>query len=724
MKIVLVLFIFAAFTSLLIAQPRYSAETSRLAALINKNDGAVKSDMINSAGTEVFKMNGCEYCSFLAIANNDFDKTGLEHKGIITGSRTGNIVSIHCPLPELTWLLSYAGTDYISVAQKINPDLYRVLPDVRVDSVHAGLGLPMPYTGKDVIIGITDWGFDYTHPGFYDTLYTETRILKAWDQFRNQGPPPSGFTYGTEISGHIALQTAQCDTFNVYEWATHGSHVAGICGGNGAGTIYRGVAFEADYLLATFLVNEAAVLDAFNWMKSNAEDLGKRLVVNMSWGLYYMGNLDGTSLLGQAMDQMSQDGVVFVASAGNNGSVSFHLRHDFSVESDTLKTIVNFDTYSYYPQMWGQAVTLWGTPGCPFGAGIKVLNTSNQIVSVSPSYATDGSQGYFEDSLFFAGDTVIYNLTVEQSNFLNYRPHMHLRIQNKTAYKIGLIVTADTGIVHAWNLIELDNAVGNWGSAFAAAGIGWKAGDIYYGVGEPACNNSVIAVAAYASEFHTGTGTLIGGTIASFSSFGPVIDGRMKPEISAPGVSVISSLSSFTNYVPQAGSIVDTVSFGGRDYKYCKMSGTSMSGPVVTGIVALMLQADPAITAAEVKNVLIATAREDWRTGDLPDTGSTRWGWGKVHAWRAIDHIQGNKLTPYTANGIYVFPNPACDHISVFSECEAHVTVRIYTITGKLLYEEVLVSQNIISLQSIEPGLYLLQAEQSNNVAYFKIVVE
>ena len=712
-------------SSFLFAQPRYSAETTRLAYYIKANNGIVKSDFVVRAGSGAVKIGGCDHCSFLAIANNAFSSDELMIHGIITGSRTGNIVSLHCPVQELPFLLNYSGTDYLSLAIKVSADLDKAVKDTRVDSVHKGLDLVQPYTGKDVIIGITDWGFDYTHPGFYDTLYTETRILKAWDQFRNQGPAPAGFSYGTEISGHSELQAAQCDTFNIYEWATHGSHVAGICGGNGAGTVYRGVAFEANYLLATFLVNEAAVLDAFNWMKTNAENLGKRLVVNMSWGLYYMGNLDGTSLLGQAMDQMAQDGVVFVSSAGNNGAVSFHLRHDFATEADTLKSTVNFDTYSYYTNMWGQAVTIWGTPSCPFKAGITVLNAGNQYVLSSSLYATNGTQGYFEDTLIAGTDTIPYNISVESANFLNNRPHVHLRVQCKTlSYKIALNVTADTGVVHAWNVIELENGVGNWGLAFGAPLAGYKGGDKNYGVGEPTCNKSVISVAAYASEYYTQTGLLTGGTIASFSSFGPVMDGRMKPEISAPGVSVISSLSSFTNYVPQSGSVVQTVSWGGRDYKYCKMSGTSMSGPMVTGIVALMLQADPTISASDVKTIIKETAREDWRTGDLPDSGSTRWGWGKIHAWRAIKSTLGNELTPYSSDGIYVFPNPAHNAISVFTESNEPVLVRLFTVDGKVVLEKEMSSETNISLEGIIPGLYLVQIIKSSENAFFRVVIE
>ena len=80
------------------------------------------------------------------------------------------------------------------------------------------------------------------------------------------------------------------------------------------------MAFDAQFLFCSFLIDAAAALDGVAWMQQVAQQDGKRLVVNMSWGLYYMGTLDGHSLISQALDQFSAEGVVFSISAGNNGA--------------------------------------------------------------------------------------------------------------------------------------------------------------------------------------------------------------------------------------------------------------------------------------------------------------------------------------------------------------------------------------------------------------------
>ena len=99
---------------------------------------------------------------------------------------------------NLNKLSQLPGIKSIQLAGKIKPFLDKAVKDIGADSVQRGIGLPQGYTGKNVLIGITDWGFDYSSPMFYDTLLQNTRILAAWDQYKTAGPPPTGFSYGTE----------------------------------------------------------------------------------------------------------------------------------------------------------------------------------------------------------------------------------------------------------------------------------------------------------------------------------------------------------------------------------------------------------------------------------------------------------------------------------------------------------------------------------------------
>ncbi len=657
------------------------------------------------------------YLSFLAKTNNEFNKESLIKKGILTGKPIKNIVSVKVPLTKLSDIAQLSGFEYLEISNKIQPNLERAVKDMRADSVQQGIGLPEGYTGKDIYIGITDWGFDYSSPMFYDTALTQTRIIAAWDQFKTSGPHPQGYNYGTEYNTPSTLLAAGADTANIYSYGTHGSHVAGICGGSGAGTIYRGVAFEAKFLFVTFLVDEAAVLDAWQWMYDKANADGKRLVVNMSWGLYHFGTLDGTSTLSQAISGFADLGVVFANSGGNNGGVNFHLKKTFN--NDVLKSKVDFYPYSSNVNMWGQSIHAWGEVGKSFENGIIVTNSSNATLVESPFYSTNNTTNYIDSFFFFFFDTIWYNISADSAHPLNQKPQMRLRVKNtNTALRILLKSKAVDGTVHYWNVTELTNDVGNWGMPFSASGNGTTAGDNSNGISEPSCSDDVISVAAYASGYTTSGGSSAGGAIASFSSKGPRYDGVMKPDISAPGVSVISSISSYTDY---AFTSVANVAFNGRTYHFAKMSGTSMASPMVAGVAALILDANPYLSAQQVKSIIMQTAREDNFTGMIPSGGSAQWGAGKINAYSAV------KLALITAGTkeigkqelFSIFPNPSSELIH-FQGNYTETTVEIVDITGNS--NERIIENGTIKISDLNAGTYFIRVKKDGRIYQEKFV--
>jgi len=583
---------------------------------------------------------------------------------VMVGASKGGVLSFRVDVDALSVLEDLPLAQW-HIAGKAVADLEKARYGTRADSVQAGLGLPEAFHGEDVLIGVVDWGFDYTHPMFYDSALTYSRVRGVWDQFRQTGPAPAGYSYGrgAETPEDIALLAA--DTANIYSFAYHGTHVAGIAGGAGAGVELIGMAPRSELLFATFLIDEAAAMDAFAWMQGVAEADGKRLVINNSWSLPQFGTKDGQGLINQFIDAMSEEGVVFVASAGNNGDSDFHVSHAF--EADTMRTRVQFYPESAHPSMWGQALTMWGEEGADFSAGFMLTSMGSNVVLESPWYATEDGPMMLDSMLIHDGDTIPFDLVVEAAHPANGRPFARFRIRKGTApVGVGLQVAAEGGVVHCWNTTHLSNGVGNWGQDFMSTSDGWLDGNPDFGVQSPACSESVIAVAAYYSEYLNPLGNEGGGTLANFSTLGPTLDGRLKPEISAPGVSVESSMSSFTD---ASFNATETVEFNGITYSFAKLSGTSMSGPAVAGIVALMLQANPELTVDGVREALRVTAREDDHTGEIPAEGSTVWGWGKVNAVRAVQEVLGingvEVMSGTPSDAFAVWPNPVGDRLQV-----------------------------------------------------------
>jgi len=641
------------------------------------------------------------------------------HPAVTAGACRSGIASFRVDAYHLD-ALQDVPMAVLELASRAVPDLNKARYGTRVDSVHAGLNLPQPFHGEGVLIGVLDWGFDYTHPMLYDTAMTASRIRAVWDQYRQAGPAPGDYGYGTTAETPWEIQLMESDTSNVYGYSTHGTHVAGIAGGSGAGIGLTGMAPAAEFLFATLMVDEAAALDAFEWMAGVAEADGKRLVINNSWGLPQWGVPDGTGLSNLFIDALSDEGVVFVSSNGNNGDSDFHIDHTFAGPGDTLRSRVQFYPLSANPNAWGQNLTLWGEAGQSFGAGFLLTQGISNVVGASPIYDTSDGPFMLDTIQVTNGDTIVYDVVMEAAHPSNGRPFLQMRVRKGSSnLAVVLQATAESGRVHAWNHTHLSNDVGNWGQDFQAAQPTWLGGDPHYGVQQPACGQTVIAVGAYSSEYQNSQGTEVGGALANFSTYGPTLDERLKPNVSAPGVSVESSLSSFRdgNY-----AVTSSVEFDGTNYEFAKLSGTSMSSPATAGVVALMLEANPTLTPGDVRAILEQTAREDDDTGTLPTEGDLVWGHGKVTASQAVLASIGwvsNVGLPYfpapeEGQDLLAYPNPAQDRIWVAGTQSMNGTWTLFDSRGHACRQGTTTPWFEVSLDGLPEGIYVLRTTEPN----------
>lgn len=155
----------------------------------------------------------------------------------------------------------------------------------------------------------------------------------------------------------------------------------------------------------------------------------------------------------------------------------------------------------------------------------------------------------------------------------------------------------------------------------------WRAFDIFpefsagntdaYNFGGP---GSIAVPANYPVSFATGA-TDVNDMVADFSLRGPSPYGEVKPDISAPGVNIRSA-------VP-----------GGR-YEG-GWNGTSMAGPAVAAVAALLRQVDGNISVDQMEEILLntATPRTD---SEYPESPNDGYGWGIVNAYDAVSSISSN----------------------------------------------------------------------------------
>ena len=233
-------------------------------------------------------------------------------------------------------------------------------------------------------------------------------------------------------------------------------------------------------------------------------------------------------------------------------------------------------------------------------------------------------------------------------------------------------------------------------------------------------------VAAHQAEIVAVSGQVFPGNIASFSSRGPTYDERIKPDVSAPGMNIISSINSYTtrSYTTAASTM-----FKGRTYDFAAFSGTSMSSPATAGVVALLLEASPTLEPRQVKEILIATAREDNRTGTLPIAGNTVWGHGKVTTTAAVKmalltvSLDENELNEIRVS---LFPNPNKGSFNLQFDKEQQINSLFITdINGRLIKE--ITPQKTLNYEiNFEgaSGIYFLNMMSENEKITLKLIKE
>ena len=191
-------------------------------------------------------------------------------------------------------------------------------------------------------------------------------------------------------------------------------------------------------------------------------------------------------------------------------------------------------------------------------------------------------------------------------------------IANKAKFNIRVInMSLSAGVHESFNTDPLTLAARRAVEAgivvVASAGNMGKAADgspQYGAIGAPGNAPWVLTVGASSSQ---GTIQRSDDTVAAYSSRGPtMIDFAAKPDLVAPGTGIVSLSDPLSRlYGEKAESLSGGLLWGLTTKPYLTLTGTSMAAPVVTGTVALMLHANPALTPNMVKAILQFTAQVD-----------------------------------------------------------------------------------------------------------------
>jgi serine protease AprX len=167
------------------------------------------------------------------------------------------------------------------------------------------------------------------------------------------------------------------------------------------------------------------------------------------------------------------------------------------------------------------------------------------------------------------------------------------------------------------------NAVVDLGKVMVVAA--GNAGPRQKTIGSPGAASKVITIGASTDQ----------DGVARFSSRGPTADGRVKPDVVAPGSKIVAARAANTSVGQPVGD------------HYTTASGTSMASPHVAGLCALMLKADSGLSPDEVKRMLMATS-VDINSSDNAQTqvDENAQGDGRVDALTAAMYADSGQKPP------------------------------------------------------------------------------
>ncbi|HTN46008.1 MAG TPA: S8/S53 family peptidase [Flavipsychrobacter sp.] len=691
------------------------------------------------------------FISALIKVKPGFSQTALDELGVHIGTKAGNIWTTHVPLDKVEVFTRLGGIEYIQLDEPAMPNLDTARVLTKVDSVQSGFGLQMQYSGHGVVAGIIDVGFDYTHPDFFDTTGAGYRVRRVWEQ-KKAGTPPSGFSYGNEMTDSNTVWASRTDAYQ-----THGTHVAGIVSGggfenhvSGDNRRYRGMAYGSDLVFVGITPDKgqwintgsADIIDGIHYVFNYAASQSKPAVANLSWGCV-VGPHDGSSLFSQACDNLTGPGKIFVCSAGNNGDNKLHLKKTFTGGADTVvRTFVAVPQTPIGKTTW---IDIWGDTSKSFCINMGLFN-GNSVLDSTGFICLDNKT----HSLYLVGsnnDTCYLNIVTSSSEF-NLKPRIFIEVISKTTRPIGLAVRGASGTVNMWEGY-VHQTTGYYGSFTRNGGLWATEGDVNMTISDYSSTRSAVAVGAYTSKnlYKSVSGGNVSytsyatkGNIAPFSSLGPTADGRVKPEITAPGLVIGSALSSYDSSFLVGGSSYSSVETifthpaDARSYPYGMLMGTSMSSPAVSGIVALMLQANPQLTPQMVTDALKQTAIQDNFTGVIAAPGSTLWGAGKVNAYAAVKRSeQLLSIRNVNHGSLYcgLYPNPSTGYINFTYEGKKRETllIHIYDLPGHLVASRVWTVQSGYNSQSFDlsllsKGFYMAKIVSPSGSSMLKVIIE
>ena len=656
----------------------------------------------------------------------------LQADGFTARVATENVLTARISMDAVERIAAMPEVKHIALARRFQKKMNKARAATNVTKVHSGEGLETPFTGKGVVIGVIDQGFQYDHAAF-KTKDGKQRVRAVWDFTKKNSQPTTNIPTGGEKK------------------ESHATHVTGIAAGTDLSNKCGGVAPDADIIMMPSTFDDDEIINGVKYVKEFAEKEGKPWVVNMSFGSQ-IGPHDGTQLYDQTIEKMIGKGGFVTAANGNEGGQKIHAMAEVPA-GETRYLIFSRPDNSENPE--DETVFFFSALAADSVAHFKltpVIYADGKMITLT---AEQWKKAKDKEVASFVENINEYNKKQELYGEFNLEKFEDFFDEEKLGERPRMMLLAlkvesvsqTPQTFHAW--IEA-SYYGEFSElSFQGESARMVRGDDQYLVGEGA---STIPSAVSVASFNTATSWYaklieesietagepyssgeVGGS-SIFSSAGPYLGNGMKPLVAAPGSYINSAFNAYDSDIDYEEDeyVTDVLTVNGKKQYYGMMEGTSMASPFMAGVLALWLEAYPQLSYEQVVEIVKKTSVRDNKVGT--EEWTRKRGYGKIDAYAGlkealqlasvsgIDHV-GNSAIP-----VSILKSEGEWNI-LFNNAERFANIRVFATDGRLVKQQSLsgISQGqdtTLSFRGLTPGAYLVQIVTAGSTATHRVIVQ
>lgn len=670
----------------------------------------------------------------------------LENHGFEVITDMGDLAILRGTMDDIAALEENPAVVSASFGGVAKPKLDRSRVVTGMDIVQeGGDGLSQAYNGKGVIAGIYDVGMDPNHANFLDEE-KNPRVKVIYHYSNNNG------TY-------VAYTTPErVKNFNTDDAGeTHGTHTTGCMAGsfnNRGGKVasfrpngtvlvsattknpYYGMATGSDIAMGCgplYLNNVVAGIDK---LIEYSQAQNKPLVVNLSIGSN-SGPHDGTDLNTASINRLGDKAVICIA-AGNEGDSHVSIVKNFTATDNSFKSIFWNGSYNY-----SGTADFWSDDSTPFSIDIQIVDRVNnevkysfnipngEIVSTTLATTNFTNPSYVRAPVFSDAFS---------NSYLNIVSSKNVTTNNRYSITLSGQINYNQSKNSNHNLVLAVSVKGSAGQRVVATSDfadfysldvpGYIDGNGAMSINNLACGKSTICVGAWNArntipslsggvyEYEDNTGLELN-SVAGYSSYGKLVDGRVLPDICSPGTAIVSSISTFyaepllakdSRYIYYMSA---NQNYNGRANYWEAQQGTSMATPIVTGSIAVWMEANPNLTVDEALKAIQQSAIVD---SDVTSyTPREQWGGGKFDALNGLKYLLNQGVNDVLADAdSKLILTRHDDNWEIYMPYESAIKASLYNLSGVQVANTVAKGNTAnLSTTGVTPGIYVLTVNGS-----------